>query len=279
MLISVAFQRYCEDVIHFTNQSKCTEESHNTTLKLLLVFFGDVAIEGLTFEMIRLWKLELGKTQSPNTVRGYIIKLRVVLKYCERIGLSVINTDLIPVPKREETVPKFITPEEVTQLINATRRTRSKAIISLLYSSGIRISELCKLDRGAIYNHSFTVMGKGNKPRLCFLDERTEALLEQYLATREDNHPALFLSTQSERRMTPTNIQLIFKSACKNAGINKKITPHTMRHSFATNLLQNNTNMRYVQEMLGHSSLQTTQMYSHVVNEDLRAVFKEKHTI
>lgn len=278
MSISDAFEQYRQDVILFSNQSSKTEEAHLVCMRLLLVFFGDVPIESLNFEMIRLWKRELEKRRSPETVRSYIIKLRVVLIYCDRRGVPVINPGQIIVPKRPDHVPVFITAEEVTLLINSCRRLRSKAVISMLYASGIRVSELCSLDIGQIHNHCFTVIGKGNKARLCFTDERTENYLSLYLSKRKDNHPALFLSTQREGRMTPTNVQFILKAARRNAHLNKHITPHTLRHSFATNLLTNNTNLRYVQEMLGHKSIQTTQMYTHVVNEDLRKVYNEKHT-
>jgi len=279
MLISEAFERYREDVIVFTNQSPKTEESHNSSLHSLVRFLGDIDIGSLTFEHVRLWKADMSKTLSDITVRGYIIKLRVVLTYLRRIGIDALDPELIPVPKRSESVPKFISPEEVTQLIDASFRIRGKAIISLLYASGIRVSELCSLDRGMIQNGCFTIVGKGKKPRLCFIDTRTKQLLEKYLATRKDNHPALFISTQGLCRMTPTNIQFVLQAACRNAHIDKHVTPHVLRHSFATNLLRNNTNMRYVQEMMGHASLQTTQMYTHVVNMDLQKVYAEKHSI
>lgn len=277
MLISEAFERYRQDVIIFGNQSKRTEEAHITCLRALLVFFNDVPIESLNFEMVRLWKATLDKRCGQNTVRGYIIKLRVVLTHCHRLGVPVINPELVPVPNRKSTVPGYLTKEEVRRLIVGAFRLRSKAVISLLYASGIRLSELIALNRDQLHDHSFTVIGKGDKPRLCFFDDRSLELITEYLASRTDNHPALFLSTQREGRMTATNVQFIMKAAAKNAGITKHVTPHTLRHSFATDLLLNNTNLRYVQEMLGHASIQTTQVYTHVVNRDLQAVYLENH--
>jgi len=279
VLLSEAFERYRQDVIIFANQSRRTEESHNTCLKVLLAHVGDIDIETITFEVVRDWKLELNSGRSPGTVRQYILKLRVVLAHMQRLGYQVLDYELIPVPKRADHVPGFISKEDVTKLIDSSRRLRSKTIISLLYASGLRVSELCILDRAQIHDRSFTVIGKGNKARLCFFDARTEELIKLYLTTRHDNHPALFLSTQQETRMTPTNIQFIIKAAANNAGLKQHITPHTLRHSYATNLLHNNVNLRYVQEMLGHSSIQTTQMYTHVVNEDLRKVYSAGHTI
>lgn len=277
MRISEAFEKYRQDYIVFTNQSSRTEESHITCMKAMIVFFDDVQIESLNFQMIRKWKEELGKHCAQNTVRGYIIRLRVVLVHLYKLGIPVLNPDLIPVPKRQQTVPTYLSRQEVRLLIQHAVRLRSKAIISLLYASGIRLSELISLNRGQIHDGCFTVVGKGGKPRLCFVDKRTMKLIDKYLATRDDHHAALFLSTKSECRMTATNIQFIMKCAAKRAGITKKVTPHTLRHSFATDLLLNNTNLRYVQEMLGHNSIQTTQMYTHVVNRDLQQVYAQKH--
>lgn len=248
-------------------------------MRSLLSFFGDREIESLSFPDIRDWKLNLDKTRSAETVRNYVIKLRVVLTYCEKTGIKVLNPNLIPVPKRTDKVPAFISHDDVTKLIDSCFRLRAKTIISLLYASGVRVSELCNLDSSQIHDNTFTIVGKGGKARLCFFDERTKAYLDQYLAARKDNSPALFVSSQRPVRMTPTNIQLIIKSAAKRAGITTHVTPHTLRHSFATNLLRNNANIRYVQTMLGHSSLETTQMYTHVVDEDLRKIYREHHSI
>src|SRR5690606_17056051 len=127
--------------------------------------------------------------------------------------------------------------------------------------------ELCSLNRDSIRDRSFTVVGKGGKARLCFLDERTETLLDLYLETRKDNLQPLFL-TDSGHRITPGTIQETFKSIRKATGI--ECHPHTLRHSFATNLLQTNTNLYYVSKLLGHSQLNTTQQYLHLVDYDLQ---------
>lgn len=279
MLISEAFELYRQDVIVFANQSKKTEENHLVCLRALLVFFGDQHIETISFQMIRDWKLALEKTRSIETVRNYIVKLRVVLDYCTKKGLSVINPDLIPIPKRTDKVPTFITPEDVSRLIEATGKLRNKAIISFLYASGVRVSELCAVDRADLHANSFTVVGKGGKARLCFIDGRTASLLDAYLTSRIDENPALFIADVNKLRITAGNVQEIFKYARKKAGFTKPIHPHTMRHSFATDLLRNNANLRYVQAMLGHSSIQTTQMYTHVVDIDLQRIHDKYHSV
>lgn len=276
MTLTEAFDLYRLDYIVFSNQSAKTEENHQVCLRALLLFFGDVDISQLTRENVRDWKLHLDKGRSPTTVRCYIIKLRVVLAYLYRAGHPVLDPDTVPVPKRVQNVPTYLTRDEVTILIKSTRRIKNKAIISFLYASGLRVSELCSLDRAQLKENRFTVVGKGGKARLCFIDERTRTLLDLYLDTRTDNHPALFLTDAGER-ITPGVIQDTFKSIRKISGL--EAHPHTLRHSFATDLLKNNANMRYVQVLLGHSSLETTQMYTHVVDNDLEAVYASHHKV
>lgn len=276
MLVSEAFDAYKRDVIHFKNQSPKTEENHEIAKRALINFTGDIPVKLVDFGVVRSWKLTLEAGRSAETVRNYIIKLRVVLAYLNKLNIPCLDPNLIPVPKRTDKVPIFLTPEDITKLIDSTRSARNRALISLLYASGIRVSELCRLDRGDLRDYSFTVVGKGGKARLCFYDLRADTYLRLYLAGRKDNNPALFVSLLNKQRITPGNVQEIFKLARKRCGIAAK--PHTMRHSFATNLLKNNANMRYVQEMLGHSSLQTTQMYTHVVNNDLHKVYHQFHT-
>jgi site-specific recombinase XerD len=164
-------------------------------------------------------------------------------------------------------------------MIDNAYNLRNAFIISLLYSSGIRLSELISLNQGQIVDRRFTVIGKGRKPRLCFIDQRTEQLMDQYLASRTDHSDALVVSFEHKERMTATNVQLLIRNSAKRAGINKKVTPHTLRHSFATNFLKNNGNMRYLSAMLGHASLDTTMMYAHVVDQDLQRQYEKYHTI
>ena len=276
MLLSEAFEQYRLDVIVYGNQSVKTEENHRIVQKNLLAYFGEIDICILTFPMIRNWKLALDKGRSSDTVRNYIIKLRVVLAYLKKQGIDCIDPELVAVPKRHDKVPVFITKEQVALLIDSTCKTRNKAIISLLYSSGVRVSELCRLDVGDIKDGRFTILGKGGKARLCFVDERTQGYLKQYLRSREDNDSALFMSGWG--RITVGNVQEIFKYARKRADL-PDVHPHTMRHSFATNLLQGNMNVRHVQALLGHKSLDTTMMYMHVTDPDLEKAYSAHHTV
>lgn len=289
--ISEAFELYRVEFIVFRNQSARTEEMSIVAKKSLVNFAGDIPISELSFEVVRKWKDHLSKSMAQNTVRGYIIKLRVVLTHLRARGFEgVLDPAVIGVPKRGDIVVTFITPEEVQQLIDcvfqprpgysAVKRYRNRAIVSLLYASGIRVGELINLDRLSIqFDGTFTVMGKGGKARLCFADQRSLEHIKEYLAMRKDSSPALFVSDIDKERLSKSTIQLIFRNARLKGGFEKPVHPHTLRHSFATNLLKNNTNLMYVRDFLGHASIQTTQMYTHVVNEDLRQVYREKHSV
>lgn len=294
MTIGDAFGLYRLDCIVFRNQSVKTEENYNSTCKRLVEFCGEKSIEELTLTEIRNWKIWLdkgtnGKPRDPSTVRGYVICLRNVMHHLQLHGYKVVNYELIAVPKRAQKIPEFLTPDQVRELIecvsNPTRgyaninRLRNRAVISLLYASGIRASELCSLNRSDIRpDNTFTVVGKGKKPRLCFLDQRTREFLEEYLAYRTDTNPALFIANQNGLRMSNHTLERIFECARGKVSFETPVHAHTMRHSFATDLLRNKASIRYVQDMLGHSSLATTQIYTHVVNADLAEVYAEHHS-
>ena len=279
MLISEAFDMYRDDYIRPRNQSKRTEECHEGCKKLLLASVVDKPISELSLLDIRRWREALGRTRQQNSIRVYILRLRAVIGYLNVRGIECIDARLIPIPKREATVPVYLTEQEVDAMITSAYNLRNAFVISLLYSSGIRLSELISLNRGQIVDRRFTVIGKGKKPRLCFIDERTEQLMDAYLKSRHDHNSALVVSFENKARMTATNVQLLVRNSAARAGIDKKVTPHTLRHSFATNFLRNNGNMRYLSAMLGHASLETTMMYAHVVDYDLQKQYEKYHTI
>jgi site-specific recombinase XerD len=288
MTIGDCFDQYLRDSIRFRNQSRKTEENHNDTLRSLIKFAGNIPMERLTFDLVRDWKNSLERGSLSNaTIRGRLIKLRCVLAYFD--GQGYLSVDQIPLPKRVDSVPEFISKDDVAQLIlavsakaagySALNRYRNAAIVSLLYASGIRVSEMCAMNRSDIHESCFTVIGKGRKPRLCFIDERTDKLLEIYSRTRIDSNQAMFISNQNGRRINPGGAQGVFRLARVKAGFTQPIHPHTMRHTFATELLKANTNLRYVQVLLGHESIQTTQMYSHVVDLDLKKIYQDHHSV
>ena len=279
MLISEAFDSYRDNYIVAKNQSNRTAEIHDACKRLFLLSVPDMAVKDLTLAHIRQFREDISHGRRANSIRVYVIRLRAVIGYLNLLDEPCLKAELIPIPQREATVPVYLTEQEVESMIDNAYNLRNAFIIALLYSSGIRLSELIALNRGQIVDRRFTVIGKGRKPRLCFIDARTEQLMEQYLETRQDHSDALVVSFEPKERMTATNIQLLVRNSAVRARITKKVTPHTLRHSFATNFLKNNGNMRYLSAMLGHASLDTTMMYAHVVDVDLQRQYEKYHTI
>lgn len=290
MLISEAFELYRQDVIIYENQSSKTEETHSHVLKLLIQQIGDIAVDQITFAQIRDWKSYLCKGRCDGTVREYIIRLRVVLRHLGEEGIPCINYGRVKIPKRIEKEPEFLTNTQVAELLQAVfqptrgytrlNRYRNRAMISLLFDSGIRSAEMRRLNRSDIReDNTFTAFGKGNKSRLCFISPNTRTYIEEYLSLRADTNPALFISNQNEERLSKHTFQTIFVKAREKVDFEVPLHGHVLRHSFATDLLRNGANMRYVQEMLGHSSIVTTQIYTHVVDLDLQGAHNRFHTI
>lgn len=293
LTISEAFELYRQEVIVYRNQSAKTEEMNGCAMKSMVNFLGNIPITELTFDLVRKWTTDLRKTRSSNTVRGYILKIRVVLKHLRVSGYEVLDPEAIGIPKRDSRVVDYLEVSEVKELLEASfrkgpgyskfKRYRNRAMIALLFSAGLRNGELCQMDRHQIKDgiDSFTIIGKGDKPRVCFIDPVTHKYIDEYLALRDDPYPALFVSEQLKgaERINPGTVQLVVKNAAIKAGLSKDIHPHTLRHSFATDLLRNNTNLAYVSNFLGHANIQVTMAYTHVVNEDLHEIHKRKHTI
>ncbi|MBQ3474494.1 tyrosine-type recombinase/integrase [Candidatus Saccharibacteria bacterium] len=286
MKLSEAFDLY-EKYITIKGQSDRTIE-HCRYIKVRLIeCVGDIKLSKLSLDDIHKWKVAMTIGELPNgrkvkraqnSLRGDILRLRVMLKYMSIIGEKCINYELIPLPKREDIRRTFLYEDEVAAMIDNAFSLRNKFIISLLYSSGIRLSEFIALDRNSIKGRSFTVIGKGKKLRLCFIDERTEKLMKQYLRTRRDNCPALVVSNLYKQRMTASNVQLLIRNSAKRAGIDKTVTPHVFRHSFATNFISNNGGIKPLSELLGHKSLDTTSIYTHLVNNELSKQYERFHT-
>lgn len=288
MKISKAFELYKNNYMFIKKQSVRVLENQDYVKRKIVEVLGDIEIEDLTMDDIFAWTKEIstktmrdGSTQSRavNTLRNDLIRLKMVLKYMKLLGYDCLEPELIPIPRREDVTRPFLSEEEVTSMINNAYSLRNKLVISLLYSSGIRLSEMISLNRNSIHDRTFSVVGKGKKMRICFIDQRTEAIMNEYIASRNDDCEALIISYKNKARMTPTNVQLLVKNSAKRAGINKKVTPHILRHSFATNFIRNNGNIRYLSALLGHASINTTAIYTHVVNNDLEEQYKKYHSI
>lgn len=177
----------------------------------------------------------------------------------------------LKVPKREETLPSVLTPQEVKALIDSAKNTKSKLIIKMLYSSGLRVSELVSLTPKELNfqdNTGWVRRGKGKKDRLFKIADSISKQLQRHLAKNPEYRYVLSKS----KPMSVRNIQLIVQKAAKKAGINKKVSPHTLRHSFATHLLENGENLLVIQQLLGHKNLETTKIYTHISQEQIKKV-------
>lgn len=217
--------------------------------------------------------------------QNYIYLVTVVVKkFFEFGGIHVLKE--IKAPKRSKSLPKHLNEKEVENLINAfdnqnckTKRAeainlRNKVILALLYSSGLRVSELVYLyiDNVDLHERTIRIRGKGEKDRIVLFDEQTKVLIEDYLKKKNDGSEYLFVN-RSENHLTPRYIQMMIKDHAKAAGIKKKVTPHILRHSFATHLLKNGVDIRAIQQLLGHSNLSTTQIYTSVDMQTLKNVY------
>ena len=291
MRLTEAFEKYRLEYVVFKNQSRKTEEQLVLTLRSMVKFLGDIEVDELTMDSVRRWRESLTDRLCSNSIRGYIIKLRSVLRYLRRCEIGCLNYELVAIPKREDRVVGYLDEDEVRLLVEAAfkprsgcshfKRYRNRAMVSLLYASGIRNGELCQLDIDQVVDSdTFTVMGKGGKARLCFLDRRTRKYLDDYLDVRDGRvSKALFVAEMTGERIHPGTVQMVVQVASRVAGLKKRVTPHMFRHSFATNLLKNGTNLIHVSKFLGHDSVQTTQMYTHVVDQDLAREYIKRHSV
>lgn len=286
MKLSEAFDLYAK-YMAVKGQSRRTIEHNEYVKSRLIEVVGDIKLSRLTLDDVYEWRRSMLVGELPsgrkvkraqNSLRCDILRLRAMLKYMGLIGQKCIDYEVIPVPKREDVERCFLYEDEVTKMIDAAFSLRNKFVISLLYSSGIRLSEFIALDRNAIQNRCFTVVGKGGKLRLCFIDERTEELMDEYLATRNDSCPALVVSNLYKQRMSASNVQLLVRNTARRAGIDKVVTPHVFRHSFATNFISNNGGIKPLSELLGHKSLDTTAIYTHIINNELAKQYQQFHS-
>lgn len=280
MKIIEAFELYKNEYMITKNRSYSTLEHYEYYRNALIFQVGNKNIEDLSVsDVTSVLKGLLDSGRSSNTVRNYAGAYRSILRYLRFRGFSVVDYELIPIAKREEHKVDFVTKEDARRMIEAADTPRARFIIAMLYASGVRVSEFCNLRRSDVAQRTFTVLGKGGKARLCFFDARAEFFMAEYLATRDDTSPFLTVSPQTGQKISPATVQFIVKMARKMAGLDERITPHSFRHGFATDLLENGAAIQDVSEMLGHSSVQTTMVYRHVSNRDLQGKYEKLHRI
>lgn len=237
----------------------------------------------------RISKRASTATLKKKTQNYYLIALRAFLKYLRKRSVDSLDPERIELAKVGDRSLDLISSAELERLMSAPNGTdvkslRDKAMLALLFSTGLRVSELCALDRDIdLARDEFSVRGKGDKVRVVFLSDEARRLLRIYLDKRSDMDEALFAqlgarpSDDDSLRLTPRSVERLVKHYAIKAGITKKVTPHVIRHSFATDLLQNGADLRSVQALLGHANIATTQVYTHVTDQHLRDVHKRFH--
>lgn len=282
------------------NRSQKTIQNYDHYLTRLVDFAGDITIAQIDSEMIRKWRLwlnrlgtntsdELGKS----TLNYHLIALRSFLKFCAKRNIPALAADKIELARTKRKQVTFLSEDELVRMfeqpdLNTLPGSRDRAILELLFSSGLRVSELANLDRDHINlkRREFMVRGKGQKDRPIFISEAAAHWVQQYLDKRDDNTRPLFVRYSGTRkvdmsgnfhRLTVRSVQRLVARYALLAGITKHVSPHTLRHSFATDLLMNGADLRSVQAMLGHSNISTTQIYTHVTDPHLKEVHQKFH--
>jgi site-specific recombinase XerD len=230
------------------------------------------------------------QTLKKKTQNYHLIALRAFLKYIMKRGVTSLSPDRIELAKVAERSLDLISSEELHRLLEAPdpkelKGLRDRALLQMLFSTGLRVSELCSLNRDLDLNKDeFSVRGKGEKIRVVFLTDSAKAALKEYLKARKDMDEALFTQfgkngqNRETLRLTPRSVERIIKFYAIKAGITRKVTPHVVRHSFATDLLENGADLRSVQALLGHAHIGTTQIYTHVTDKHLKEVHKKFHS-
>lgn len=304
------------------NRSQKTLENYNHYLDRFLEWAETDKAEQINDDLVRRYRVWLSRFEDQNgrnlkkiTQNYYIIALRSFLKYLAKKDIKTLAAEKVEVGKTVRKEVEFLEADEVERILEAADGTdfkslRDRSMLELLFSSGLRVSELINInrDRLDLKKQEFAVRGKGEKLRVVFVSDTAKRALEKYLDKRKDIDPALFIRDQkalqrfqtkkavvgigslqsrdpiptgkpkeNSLRLTPRSVQRMVKYYAAKAGIIKDVHPHTLRHSFATDLLINGADIRSVQVMLGHSSITTTQIYTHITNQQLKEVHKAFH--
>lgn len=284
-----------------------TVENYDRYLKRFLSFSQITDPKDITDDLVRKYHVWLNRQPVKGNLRGgeegvssgtlkkrtqnyYLIALRSFLKYLVRKGVTSLPPERIDLAKVGERHLDLMSSEDLERLLATpegedVRATRDRAILELLFSTGLRVSELCYLSRYIdLKKDELSVRGKGEKVRVVFLSSEAKDAVKKYLDKRGDVDDALFIkhtkggaATAKSLRLAPRSVERTVKHYAIKAGISKKVTPHVIRHSFATDLLENGADLRSVQAMLGHSNISTTQIYTHVTDKGLREIHKTFH--
>lgn len=289
--LTILKRQFLEHVEIEKGRSLKTVENYDRYVTTFLKFLKSEDPEQITAETLREYRLWLNRKSASVQVRNtdtikkrtqnyYLIALRSFLKYLTKRGIKSLAADSIELAKVPERSLDLISSEELGRLLNGpmteeneNKKLRDKAILELFFSTGLRVSELCGLPRELdLTKDEFSVRGKGEKVRVVFLSEEAKEAVKAYLKKRADIDNDLLFP------LTPRSVERLVKYYAIKAGISRKVTPHVIRHSFATDLLQNGADLRSVQMLLGHANITTTQIYTHVTDKHLREVHKNFHS-
>ncbi len=284
-------------------RSPLTSRNYDHYIQQFIEQMNITTFADITESAIRQFRIKLNrapgmKTKGQNTgtmkkatQNYYMIALRSFLKYLRKINIQCVSPDVIELAKVGARDLDLISTDELHRLLKApdTTRDRSsikplrdKALLELFFSTGLRLAELCSLNRDLdLTRDEFSIRGKGEKVRVVFLSEEAKDAIRNYLKARKDMEEAMFVNIARNNiggRLTPRSIERIVREYAIKAGISKKVTPHVLRHSFATDLLSNGADIRSVQMMLGHANIATTQVYTHITDKQLREVHKKFHS-
>ncbi len=270
---------------------------------------GNPSPQSITKEKVRKYRLWLNRsvpgrneeTLKKNTQNYHLIALRAFLKYLARRDIKSLAPETIELAKQSTRTVEFLEEDELERLLNASMKKykvktgkrgwsvvqlRDRAILETLFSTGLRVSEVAnlKIEQVNLKRDEFTVRGKGDKPRVVFLSDEAKKWIKQYVDKRTDTSPYLFVSHDRAKKgreesgpITPRSIERMVKRCARDAGITKRITPHTLRHTFATDMLMAGADVRAVQDLLGHASITTTQIYTHITNKQLKSIHQKFH--
>lgn len=284
------------------NASQLTIRNYDHYLKRFLEFAGDIDPKEINPGLVKRYRLFLsrytdsktGQSLKKVTQNFFLIALRAFLRYLAKQDIPTLSPEKIELGEQDPRPLKVLDENHLKSLLEAPNTTevdglRDRAILETLFSTGLRVSELASLncDQINLDRREFGVVGKGRKERVVFLSEGAVKYLKRYLEARHDSFKPLFIRFQGRQdptnggetmRLTPRSIERVVEKYVKKAGLPIKASPHTLRHNFATDLLINGADIRSVQEMLGHSNISTTQIYTHITNKRLREVHKSFHS-
>ena len=298
MKLSDLLDDFLDSLIIEKNRSELTRQTYARRIEHFLSWLKSENPEAITADCVRSYRIFLSKETTPlkkylskSTQTYYIIALRSFLKYLAKREISSLQPERIEIGSIIQPEIEFLDIQELERLLDAPNTKslpglRDRALMELLFSAGLRVSELTNLNKTHINlkRQEMSIRGKGNKLRLVFISDSAKEALNRYLNKRNDIDEALFVRLDpgaqfedAELRLTPRSIQRIVKYYAKSVGIVKDVHPHTLRHSFATDLLANGADIRSVQSMLGHASITTTQIYAHVTNKRLKEIHRKYH--